>query len=180
MSKEEQKDKNEGRQGYELAFHLVPSLGDDNVSKAFDKIIKLVEKNDGNVVSKSEPKLLNLEYQMEKTVDSVKTKYETAYFAWVIFEKGDIQKIEEDLEHDTDVLRYLLIKTGEKESIPAEEVAAIVNGEVEEEGEEKVEQGSKKSEEKESEEKVEAEKEETKPDSDEGKVDEAIDELVKE
>jgi ribosomal protein S6 len=173
-----------GSQAYELGFHLVPTLGDDEVGKAFDKVTKLIEKVGGTVISKSEPALLNLEYQMEKTVDSVKSKYNTAYFAWVIFEGGDVETLGEEIETDKDVLRQLLIKTDQKDSINSSEVAAIINGDVEEETTEEVEKSEteekveKTEEVKEevSEEKVEETEEKTSDD----KVDEAIDELVKE
>jgi ribosomal protein S6 len=165
MSKDINVEVNENKEAYELAFHLVPSLGDDNVVKVFEEITKTVEKINGNIVSKSEPALLDLEYQMEKVVDSVKSKYNTAYFAWVIFEGGDIQKLDEELKTNSDVLRYLLIKTDQKDSIPATDVAAVLNREVEEPKEEKKE------------EKKEESKEEVKKEED--KVDEAIDELVK-
>lgn len=169
----------ESNQGYELGFHLVPTLGDDAVGKAFDKVEKLIEKVGSKVVSKSEPALLNLEYTMEKTVDSLKSKYNTAYFAWVIFEGGDVQKLHEDLEHDTDVLRFLLIKTEQKDSIKTEEVAAILSGDEEEESSEEDKKEEKEEVAEEKEEVVEEDKKEEEKEVEE-QVDEAIDELVKE
>ncbi len=176
MSKDINVDKGENKGAYELAFHLVPSLGDDNVNKVFEEIAKLIEKNEGNIVSKSEPSLLNLEYQMEKIVDSVKSKYNTAYFAWVIFEGGDVQDLDKELLAHSDVLRYLIIKTDQKDSIPASDVASVLNGDEEKEDEEvKVEA---KVEEKE--EVKEEEVEDSKEEKVDNKVDEVIDELVKE
>ena len=180
MSEKEKDVKIESNQGYELGFHLVPTLGDDAVGKAFDDIIKLVEKVGGKVVSKSEPALLNLEYSMDKTIDSVRHKYNTAYFAWIIFKGGDVQKLGEEIEHNKNMLRQLLIKTDQQDSIKTEAVAAIVNEEEEtdlpqtnkrEKKEEPVEEVEKAEE---IEESVKAEEE-----SDQKKVDDAIDELVK-
>jgi ribosomal protein S6 len=189
MSKEKDMKVTENKEAYELAFHLVPSLGDDNVGKVFDEITKLVEKIGGKVVAKSEPALLNLEYEMDKTVDSVKSKYNTAYFAWIIFENGDAQKLQEGLESNTNLLRHLLVKTNTTSGVKAEEVAVML-----EESEENSEQGTEKIKEQKKEKAPVEEKEEkedpTSPkaskdeseDSEkkvEDQVDEAIDELVK-
>lgn len=175
MSEKDKDLKVESSQVYELGFHLVPTLGDDTVGKAFDKVEKLIEKVGGNVVSKSAPALLNLEYTMEKTVDSVKSRYNTAYFSWIIFEGGDVQKLAEELEQDDEVLRKLLIKTDQKETISSEEVASMLNNDEEELTEEK--KDDSKEEVKEESSKEEKPSEEA---SDDEKVDEAIDELVKE
>jgi ribosomal protein S6 len=188
MFEKNKEEKVEGRGAYELAFHLVPTLGDDKVGKAFDKVEKLIAKVGGKVVSKSEPALLNLEYAMEKTVDSVKSKYGGAYFCWIIFEGGEVEKLSETLEHDKNVLRHLLIKTEQTDSIKTEEVAKIINGESEEESKDSEEapEESKESiddtrdESKDSEKIEEKKNDEEKSEAASDVVDEAIDELVKE
>jgi ribosomal protein S6 len=178
MSKEKTVESNENKGLYELAFHLIPTLGDDNVGKVFDEITKLVEKFNGKIVSKSEPTLLNLEYTMEVNVDSKKVKYNTAYFAWVIFEGGDVQELHTELEAMTDVLRHLLVKTDQTEGISSEEVAAMLSDEEEETSEEVKEEASVQEKTEETAEESKGEANEDKK-ADETKVDEAIDELVK-
>lgn len=182
MSEKDKDLKVESNQVYELGFHLVPTLGDDTVGKAFDKVKALIVKVGGNVVSESAPALLNLEYTMEKTVDSVKSKYNTAYFTWIIFEGGDVQKLHEELEHDKEVLRFLLIKTDQKDGIQASEIASLINGDEikEEKVEEEVEENTEEVLE-ETEESADLSSDEASEDkTDDDKVDEAIDELVKE
>lgn len=168
-------------QAYELAFHLVPTLGDDKVNKVFEEITNLIEKNKGKIVSTSQPALLDLEYQMEKVVDSVKLKFNSAYFGWIIFTDVDVEDLNEELDLNKNILRYLLIKTDQKDSIQASDVAMILNenqrdGRVFEEdsvlSEVPQEEISETVEEENKEEIVE-ETEESK------QVDEAIDELIK-
>lgn len=190
MSKEIEKNENKkapnhGELGhaYELAFHLVPTLGDDRVNKVFEEVINLVEKNKGKVVSQSEPALLDLEYQMEKTVDSIKMKFNQAYFAWVIFEGGDVIALKESLDAHKNILRFLLIKTEQKDSIPAVEVAQILNGNHKEEkgyDEVQVEEVADSVEEEIVEEETPASVEDSGVAKEDAKtVDDAIDELVK-
>lgn len=183
MSEKDIKKEVGSNQVYELGFHLVPTLGDDKVGKAFDKVINLIEKVGGKVISKSEPALLNLEYTMEKTVESVKSKYNNAYFAWVIFEGGDVQDLGNEVENDKDVLRQLLIKTDQKDGILSQDVANFINGN-EEENESENKEDSEEDEstdlkEESVDEKTKESDEEKETKSDEDKVDEAIDELVK-
>lgn len=167
-------------QAYELAFHLVPTLGDDKVNKVFEEITNLIEKHKGKIVSSSQPALLDLEYQMEKVVDSVKLKFNSAYFGWIIFTNVDVADLTEELDLNKSIIRYLLIKTEQKDSIPASDVAAILNEskrddrafEVEkiEEAEANVEEPTEEGEE------IAEVIEETK---DNKQVDDAIDELIK-
>jgi len=176
MSKEIKVESSENKGLYELAFHLVPTVGDDNVDKVFDEITKMVEKFNGKIVSKSEPALLNLEYTMEKIVDAVKSKYNTAYFAWIIFEGGNVQELHSEIESNKNVLRHLLVKTDQNDGIKAETVASILSGDQKEkvpvEEEKEIEPSVVDIKEVEE---VNVEEEKT----DKDKVDEAIDELVK-
>jgi ribosomal protein S6 len=179
MSKETVDKSNENKKAYELAFHLVPTLGDDKVNKVFEEITNLIEKNKGKIVSSSQPALLDLEYQMEKVVDSVKLKFNSAYFGWIIFTDVEVADLSEELDLNKNILRYLLIKTDQKDSIQSIDVANILNEskresrsfdeEKVEEVEENIEAPSKEVVEKETVEETEEAKQ----------VDEAIDELVK-
>lgn len=183
MSEKDIKKEVGSNQVYELGFHLVPTLGDDKVGKAFDKVINLIEKVGGKVISKSDPALLNLEYTMEKTVESVKSKYNNAYFAWVIFEGGDVQELGNEVENDKYVLRQLLIKTDQKDGISSQDVANFINGneeEIESENKEDSEDDEVDLKEESVDEETKESNEEKDTKSDEDKVDEAIDELVKE
>ncbi len=180
MSKEDIK--NESNQGYELGFHLVPTLIDEEASKAFEEIINLVEKIKGKIISKSGPSLLNLEYQMEKTIDSIKKKYKTAYFAWIIFKGGDIVDLSEKIKDNKNIIRHLLIQTDQEDSISTSEIASLLDnqefspkaeillGEIAQETENEILEDT---------EEVKNQADEKLDQSEKDKVDEAIDELVK-
>lgn len=120
---------------YEFAFHLVPKMTEDEALKSFADIKKLVEASGAAIKNESEPALLNLAYQMELTVDSVRSKYNQAYFAWIILEATGEQiiSITEEIKHRTDIIRHLLITTKNESPIAASEVAKILSDEKEEE-----------------------------------------------
>jgi ribosomal protein S6 len=169
---------------YELAFHIVPSHDDEGAKKVFDTIFKLVEDKGGKVINKSLPVLTNLIYQMEKTVDSVKSKYNRAYFAWIIFGSDDIESLKLELDQNDDLLRYLIIKTDQIDGIKSEEVAVMLSGEEKKEEEPKKEVKEEKKEEKveqapEVMESTEEAQDEARASEVADRVDEAIEELVK-
>jgi ribosomal protein S6 len=126
MSKETLK---ENKKAYELAFHIVPSLGVEEVNGVFENVKKILENNKAKVLSSSEPTLLNLEYEMEKIVDSIKYKYNNAYFAWIIFEDGDVIEIADLMKQHKSIIRHLLIKTEQTDSISTADVANLLERE---------------------------------------------------
>lgn len=176
MSEKETTIQTEGGRAYELAFHIVSSHDESGANKVFDEITKLVESKDGKIINKSTPALLNLKYQMYKTVDSVKQRHNEAYFAWVIFEidAEKIESIKSSLDQNNDILRYILLVTDQTEGINSVDVASMLNPESVEEAKE----DSSVEEDTETEE-SDDDGTEVKEESIEDKVDEAIEELVK-
>jgi ribosomal protein S6 len=179
MSKEENLD-NEGITTYELAFHILPTVGDDGVNKVFEDLKGLVTKTGGKEISSSAPALLKLKYVMTKNVDSKKQKHDSAYFSWIKFEAmpDSILTLKSDLDHSTEILRYMIVKSEKDSNIKAEEVADMLSVKDMEEGSEKKhvrKEVVKKEDDGEIETKPE---EESDKKSDEEKVDKAIDDLV--
>lgn len=177
---------------YELAFNVIPTVGDDGASKEFDAILKIIEKEAKKVVSSSKPALTKLLYTMAKSIDSKKQKYNTAYFSWIKFEAESekIEVITEKLDVLENVLRYMIVKTEKDTNTQSEEVARMISGDTSDESEEdskdvkKVKKEVKKEVKKDDSEEakakakaVEAEQEEKEKKE---KVDKAIDELVAE
>ena len=151
---------------YEFAFHLVPKMSQEDAVSAFTDIKNQITATGATIRNESTPALLNLAYQMDLTVESVRSKYNQAYFAWVIFEATgqQINALTEEIKLRTDILRHLLIMTKNESPIQASDVASMLSTE-----EETVLVNEEVKEEEESEE-VEI--------KDEKKVDEAIEKLV--
>jgi ribosomal protein S6 len=155
---------------YEYAFHLVPKMSAEDAVSAFTDIKKQITATGAIIKSESAPALLNLAYIMDHTVESVRSHYNQAYFAWVVFEaNGDqINSLKEEIKHRTDIIRDLLITTKNESPIEASKVAEMVNPKSEKTADEEVEEVI---------EEVVAESAEVSPE-DEQKVDEAIDKIT--
>jgi len=113
MEKVETIEKEGGLQVYELGYHIVSTVAEENVPKEVEILKAIVLKDGGSLVSVGEPKLINLAYSMTKSVADTKKKFNTAYFGWIKFEtKSELMpSIKKAVDANPNVLRYLLIKT---------------------------------------------------------------------
>lgn len=102
-----------GGQVYELGYHIVSTVAEENLPKEVEALKAIVLKDGGSLVSEGEPKLINLAYSMTKSVADIKKKFNTAYFGWLKFEtKSELMpSIKKAVDAYPNVLRYLLIKT---------------------------------------------------------------------
>lgn len=179
MSEKEQTLDKELNRLYELAFHIIPSLGEDGANAKFEEVKKLVESKATKVVSESAPALLKLKYTISKTVESRKQKNNTAYFAWIKFEalSDEIENLKEELDLKAEIMRYMIVKTERDTNISSEEVARFLSGSSAKSDTPEEVDGDDDSKEKEEVESDESNEEEV-TESTEDEIDEAIDELV--
>jgi ribosomal protein S6 len=109
----EKVEKEGGVQVYELGYHIVSTVAEENVPKEVQTLKDTVLKDGGSLISEGEPKLINLAYSMTKSVADTKKKFTSAYFGWIKFEtKSELMPmIKKAADANPNVLRYLLIKT---------------------------------------------------------------------
>ncbi len=98
---------------YELGFHLVPTMGEDEVAVQFSHLKSLIEKRGGQFIAEEMPKFKNLAYPISKTVKAHKSSHLSSYFGWVKFEINpeEIIPLEKEIKAFGPMLRFLLIKT---------------------------------------------------------------------
>jgi len=98
---------------YEIGYHVVPTVAEDNVVSVVDTIRESIESMQGAIVSEDSPKLVDLAYSMDHIVANKKTIFDSAYFGWVKFEMNpeNIIKIKDSLEKNENILRFIIIKT---------------------------------------------------------------------
>lgn len=119
---------------YELALNIIPTVGDDGAIKTFEKVKGIIEKVKIENITVSEPALLPLKYTMSKTVDSKKQKYNQAYFGWIKFDAdpSELESLKEKLDHNNELLRYMIVKSEKETTISAQEVSETLSGKKEE------------------------------------------------
>lgn len=98
---------------YEVGFHFVPTLSEDDVTVKFSELKSIVEKLGGEFISEDAPKPITLAYEISKTLKGQKKWYKNAYFGWIKFTllPENIAAFEKEVKLNDLILRYLLITT---------------------------------------------------------------------
>ncbi len=99
-------------QSYELAFHVLPTIAEGEVSSVFESIKDLIKKDGGEVFGEEAPERFELAYEVEKHIEGKNRKFRSAYFGWVRFKAvpSDTVAINAEIDSNGSILRHLLIK----------------------------------------------------------------------
>ena len=111
---------------YEVAFHIVPTVSPENLSKEVDAIRAILEKNKAETITEEFPKLRSLAYQMVKAVGPARNKFDTAYFGWIKFEapKETVVELDKALKASDSIIRHLIVKTVRENTIYGPKILA--------------------------------------------------------
>lgn len=98
---------------YELGYHLLPTIAEENLQSEVAVIKSIIEKNNGTLITEEAPKPMQLAYTIFRGEGGKNKKFDNTYFGWMKFEMeaGNIQAAKEALDEHEQLLRYLLIKT---------------------------------------------------------------------
>ncbi len=99
-------------QSYELAFHILPTVAEEEVKAVFEAIKTAITKDGGELFDEEAPERFALAYDVVKHLEGKNRKFTSAYFGWVRFRAAGeaVVRINHELELNTNVLRHLLIK----------------------------------------------------------------------
>lgn len=106
---------------YEVGYLLAPTVAEDKVAEHYVALKDLVHSLGGVVIADEMPRMISLAYTIEKVVQNVRSKYDTAYFSWNKFEMDPTQVLElkKKLDLDGSIVRFLLIKTIRENTVAA-------------------------------------------------------------
>jgi len=106
---------------YEVGYLLVPGVPEEEVGALYGNLKELVSSFGGVMISDEMPVILNLAYAMQKTVQNVRNKYNTAYFGWMKFYMAGekILDLKKKLDLDSNIIRFLILKTVKENTIAA-------------------------------------------------------------
>ncbi len=129
MSKKEMNDPQKGAEYapepriYELGYHLLPILDEEDVEKEREALVATVTTLGGRIIAEEKPALINLAYTMYQKVNNRRTPYDQAHFGWIKFELSPDQlvHVKKDADREKNILRYILIQTVEENTIFSEQ-----------------------------------------------------------
>lgn len=106
-------------QVYEIGFHIVSTVEEEKVASEFGLIKSLIEKSGGTIISDEYPKLVELAYEIKKSIEGKNQVFSTAYFGWIKFEMktSNVAVFKEEVDINKNILRYLIIKTVKESTI---------------------------------------------------------------
>ena len=109
------------RNNYELAFHVLPTVAEGEVSGVFDTIKSLITTNGGELVDEESPERFELAYEVVKHIDTKNRKFSSAYFGWVRFssEAVAIEAVNLGMDENPNVLRHMVTKLTKAEEADA-------------------------------------------------------------
>ena len=114
MSKKTTVAKNNEEKIYEVGFHILSSVSEENLPQEVEKIKGFLAKENAVIVSEEAPKLRPLAYSIKKAFGGAYKTFDKAYFGFIKFELpegGDIRNIDSAMKNDESVLRYIVVKT---------------------------------------------------------------------
>jgi ribosomal protein S6 len=98
---------------YELGFHIIPAISEEEAPKEAAAIKEFIKQNGGVVISEEAPKHVELAYAMFRTEAGKKEKFEAAHFGGLKFEMSptDVIKVKEVLDGNKNIIRHIIFKT---------------------------------------------------------------------
>lgn len=98
---------------YELGYHLIPSLAEEEVPQYVNKIKDTLDSYGAIIISEEMPQRMDLAYTMYPSVNNKKQKYTQSYFGWIKFEVDteSAHEFKTKVEDMQEVFRSLLIIT---------------------------------------------------------------------
>lgn len=111
---EEVVDAKEAKQSvYEVGYIMVPTIAEENLGGEVTSFKDTLTEQGVSFISDEYPKMMELAYEMSRSIANKKQKFSYGYFGWVKFECTTAQAkvIKEWLDKNETLVRYLMIKT---------------------------------------------------------------------
>ena len=98
---------------YEVGYIMVPTIAEENLGGEVTAFKDMLTEHGATFISDEHPKMMELSYEMSRSIANKRQKFSYGYFGWVKFECTPVQaKVVKDiLDKNEKLVRYLLIKT---------------------------------------------------------------------
>jgi ribosomal protein S6 len=112
-TEEEEEEKEISSGVYEIGYLMIPTIAEENLALEVSDFKDWLADQGAVFISDEFPKLVELAYEMSRSINNKKQKFSYGYFGWVKFEVTPLQaqKIKKILDKNEKLIRYLLIKT---------------------------------------------------------------------
>jgi ribosomal protein S6 len=103
---------------YEVGYHIIPSVAEENVEKVVGDIRAVIEKAGGSFIAEGAPAMTRLAYEMEHQDGDKRSYFDKGYFGWIKFEApiASAAALEEFLKTNVSILRHIIFQTVREET----------------------------------------------------------------
>ena len=103
---------------YECAFHILPTIADEEVPGVVEGLKTLVVHVGGTMMSTEIAGRHDLAYEITKQVDGKGRRFNAAHFGWMRFllAPSALVALAQELSHKPELLRYLVIRLTQDEA----------------------------------------------------------------
>lgn len=103
---------------YEVGYHIVPTVAEEDLEKVVGGIRDLIEKAGGSFIAEGAPTLTRLSYEIDIKEGERRTSHDRGYFGWLKFESliPTAQALNEALKTNTNILRHIIFQTVREET----------------------------------------------------------------
>lgn len=98
---------------YEVGYIMIPAIAEENLAAEVAEFKESLGNKGSVFISDEYPKMLELAYEMSRSIENKKQKFSYGYFGWVKFEctPQNAKLIKEFLDKNEKLVRYLMVKT---------------------------------------------------------------------
>lgn len=98
---------------YEVGYLMVPTIAEENLGGEVTSFKDTLTEKGAVFISDEYPKLIELAYEMSRSINNKRQKFSYGYFGWVKFECTTMEAkvIKDLLDKNEKLVRYLMIKT---------------------------------------------------------------------
>ena len=103
---------------YEVGYHIVPTVKEEEVDGVVGKIRAIIEKSGGSFIAEGAPVQMKLSYPMSIRENERHAEYDRSYFGWLKFE-APVEvalALDETLKQDAQILRFIVFRTVREET----------------------------------------------------------------
>lgn len=98
---------------YEVGYLMVPTIAEENLGAEVSEFKETLTNLGATFIADEHPKMMELAYEMSRSIANKKQKFSYGYFGWVKFEctTANATVIKDMLDKNEKLIRYLFIKT---------------------------------------------------------------------
>lgn len=99
-------------QSYELAFHVLPTIAEGEVSSVFEAIKDVIKKEGGEIFDEEAPERFELAYEVVTHIEGKNRAFTSAYFGWLRFKATGAHAVavNAEVDHNNMILRHILLR----------------------------------------------------------------------